>query len=115
MTHVYKYINYNKLYINNNYINNILIYIYIKYNTYCTSLDKNISQLVLYKYINYMIIHVLGVNMFNCVTYTCLSVLSRLDVFGVALRQEYILLDLYSFGANWCGFLLIWCKFYKNL
>ena len=47
-----------------------------------------------------MIIHVLGVNMFNCVAYTCLSVLPRLIVFGVALRQEYILLNLYSFGAK---------------
>ena len=62
-----------------------------------------------------MIIHVLGVNMFNCVTYTCLSVLPRLIVFGVALRQEYILLNLYSFGAIWCEMNLIWCKFYKNL
>ena len=62
-----------------------------------------------------MIIHVLGVNKFRCVAYTCLSVLPRPIVFGVALRQEYILLDLYSFGDNCCGFLLIWCKFYKNL
>ena len=62
-----------------------------------------------------MIIHVLGVHMFNCVYYTCLSILPRLIVFGVALRQEYILLNLYSFGANCCGFLLIWCKIHKNL
>ena len=62
-----------------------------------------------------MIIHVLDVHMFNCVTYTCLSVLPRLIVFGVALRQECILLNLYSFGANCCEMNLIWCKFYKNL
>ena len=49
-----------------------------------------------------MIIHVLGVHMFNCVAYTCLSVLPRPIVFGVVLRQECILLNLYSFGANWC-------------
>ena len=38
-----------------------------------------------------MIIHVLGVDMFNCVAYTCLSVLPRPIVFGVVLRQECIL------------------------
>ena len=62
-----------------------------------------------------MIIHVLGVHMFNYGAYTCLSVLPRLIVFGVALRQECILLNLYLFGANCCGFLLIWCKIHNNL